>query len=229
MAAVNTVVAPERFNASVLLDRNLDAGRADKPAVHAADRSLTYGELLAGACRAGHLLRALGVAREERVLLVLDDTTAFPRVFLGAIRLGAVPVPVSPLDKADNFRHFVDDSYARVVVADAGCVPMLREALDGRDLTFVSAGGPADGALDLEAELAKHDAELPPPPTHPDDMAFWLYSSGSTGRPKGVVHLHHDIEITCETYARQVLGVREDDILLSTTKLQHAYGLGNAL
>jgi acyl-coenzyme A synthetase/AMP-(fatty) acid ligase len=97
MAAVNTVAAPERFNASVLLDRNLDAGRAGKPAVHAADRSLTYAELLAGACRAGHLLRALGVAREERVLLVLDDTSAFPRVFLGAMRLGAVPVPVSPL------------------------------------------------------------------------------------------------------------------------------------
>jgi benzoate-CoA ligase len=60
-------------------------------------------------------------------------------------------------------------------------------------------------------------------------MAFWLYSSGSTGRPKGVVHLHHDIEFTCETYARQVLGVREDDVLFSTTKLQHAYGLGNGL
>ena len=229
MSAVNVVAAPERFNASVLLDRNIDRGRAGKAAVHAGDRSLTYGELLARASRAGNLLRALGVAREERVLLVLDDTTAFPTVFLGAMRLGAVPVPVSTLDKADNFRHFVDDSYARVVVGDAGCMPMLREVLDGRDLTFVSARGPADGALDLEAELDGQSDELAPAPTHRDDMAFWLYSSGSTGRPKGVVHLHHDIEITCETYARQVLGIREDDVLFSTTKLQHAYGLGNGL
>src|SRR3954462_11059946 len=145
MSAVNTVVAPERFNASLLLDRNIEQGRAGKAAVHAVDRSLTYGELLAETCRAGNLLRALGVAREERVLLVLDVTTAFPVVFLGAMRLGAVPVPVSPLDKADNFRHFVVNSYARVVVADAGCVPMLREVLDGRDVTFVSAGGPAGG------------------------------------------------------------------------------------
>jgi len=229
MQAVNVIAAPERFNASLLLDRNIDRGRAGKAAVHAVDRSLTYGELLAQASRAGNLLRALGVAREERVLLVLDDTTAFPVVFLGAMRLGAVPVPVSPLDKADNFRHFVDDSYARVVVADAGSMPMLREVLDGRDLTFVSARGPAEGAIDLEAELAAQDDELVPAATHRDDMAFWLYSSGSTGRPKGVVHLHHDIEITCETYARQVLGVREDDVLFSTTKLQHAYGLGNNL
>lgn len=229
MQAVNVVAAPERFNASLLLDRNIDRGRAGKAAVHAVDRSLTYGELLAQASRAGNLLRALGVAREERVLLVLDDTTAFPVVFLGAMRLGAVPVPVSPLDKADNFRHFVDDSYARVVVADAASIPMLREVLDGRDLMFVSARGPAEGAIDLEAELAVQDDELVPAATHRDDMAFWLYSSGSTGRPKGVVHLHHDIEITCETYARQVLGVREDDVLFSTTKLQHAYGLGNNL
>jgi len=229
MQAVNVVAAPERFNASLLLDRNIDRGRAGKAAVHAVDRSLTYGELLAQASRAGNLLRALGVAREERVLLVLDDTTAFPVVFLGAMRLGAVPVPVSPLDKADNFRHFVDDSYARVVVADAGSIPMLREVLDGRDLTFVAARGATEGAIDLEAELAAQDDELVPAATHRDDMAFWLYSSGSTGRPKGVVHLHHDIEITCETYARQVLGVREDDVLFSTTKLQHAYGLGNNL
>src|ERR687889_349906 len=162
MPVVNAVAAPERFNASLLLDRNVEQGRAGKPAVHAVDRSLTYGELLREASRAGNLLRALGVAREERVLLILDDTTAFPVVFLGAMRLGAVPVPVSPLDKADNFRHFVDDSYARVVVGDAGCMAMLREALDGRDVTYVSARGPAEGALELDAELAKHDAELAP-------------------------------------------------------------------
>ena len=60
-------------------------------------------------------------------------------------------------------------------------------------------------------------------------MAFWLYSSGSTGKPKGVVHLQHDIEVTCETFARQVLGLREDDVVFSTTKLFHAYGLGNGL
>src|SRR3954464_9186708 len=140
MSAVNAVAAPERFNASLLLDRNVEQGRAAKAAVHAVDRSLTYGELLAAASRAGHLLRGLGVAREERVLMILDDTSAFPIVFLGAMRLGAVPVPVSPLDKADNFRHFVDDSYARVVVVDSGCMPMVREALEGRDLTFVAAG-----------------------------------------------------------------------------------------
>ncbi len=60
-------------------------------------------------------------------------------------------------------------------------------------------------------------------------MAFWLYSSGSTGKPKGVVHLHHDIPFTCESYARNILALDESDTTFSTTKLFHAYGLGNGL
>jgi benzoate-CoA ligase len=60
-------------------------------------------------------------------------------------------------------------------------------------------------------------------------MAFWLYSSGSTGKPKGVVHLQHDIEVTCANFADQVLGLVPEDRIFSTTKLYHAYGLGNGL
>ena len=60
-------------------------------------------------------------------------------------------------------------------------------------------------------------------------MCFWLYSSGSTGKPKAVVHLQHDIAYTVETFGRQVLGIGADDTTFSTTKLFHAYGLGNGL
>jgi benzoate-CoA ligase len=158
--------------------------------------------------------------------LVLDDTTVFPIAFLGAIRIGAVPVPVSPLDKDDNFHHFIADSYARVVVCDAMRLDALRQVLAGRDLQFVARG--ADDAVELDGALAAQDDELPPAPTHRDDMAFWLYSSGSTGRPKGVVHLQHDIAITCESFAGGVLGIHEDDRIYSATKLYHAYGWATA-
>jgi benzoate-CoA ligase family protein len=230
VGAMSIAVGPERFNASALIDRNIEAGRGDKPAFHAPDATLTYDELRRCANRAGNLLRELGVRREDRVLMVLDDTTAFPAVFLGAMRIGAVPVPVSPLDKAENFGHFIQDSYARLVVGEAPLVELLRGvAPDDGSVPFVSANGAADGALDLAAAMAGQSDELDPVSTHRDDMAFWLYSSGSTGRPKGVVHLHHDIEITCRCYAGEVLGLGEDDVLFSTTKLYHAYGLGNGL
>ena len=65
--------------------------------------------------------------------------------------------------------------------------------------------------------------------THADEPAFWLYSSGSTGMPKGVRHLHSNLAATADTYAKQVLGIREDDVGLSAAKLFFAYGLGNAL
>jgi benzoate-CoA ligase len=224
-----TRATSERLNATSVLDRNLEEGRAEKPAIVAPDRTLSYRELLAEVNRAGRLLRELGVAREHRVLLVLDDSSAFPVAFLGAMRIGAVPVPVSPLDKASNFLHFLEDSYADVVIADAERIPLLREAFGARRPTLLSVGGVAEGSDELGPALDQQDDELSPADTHCDDVAFWLYSSGSTGLPKGVVHLHHDIEITCENFAGKVLGIRDDDVLFSTTKLYHAYGLGNGL
>jgi benzoate-CoA ligase family protein len=219
----------DTYNFTEVVERHVDAGRADKPAFIGPDATLTYEELRRQINRMGRLLRTLGVGREHRVLLVLDDTTVFPVAFLGALRIGAVPVPVSALDKADNFRHYVQDSYARVVLTDLQTLPRLREALAGEALQFVVRGCADPDVVELDGALASQADEFAPAPTHRDDMAFWLYSSGSTGKPKGVVHLQHDIEVTCETYARQVLGLSEADVTFSTTKLFHAYGLGNAL
>jgi benzoate-CoA ligase len=138
-------------------------------------------------------------------------------------------VPVSHRDTAENFRHYVEDSYARLVVTDEACAVRLGEALAGADVRYLIRGGAGPDVVELDGALAAQDPELDPAPTHRDDMAFWLYSSGSTGRPKGVVHLQHDIAVTCETYGAHVLGLSADDVTFSTTKLFHAYGLGNAL
>jgi benzoate-CoA ligase family protein len=219
----------ERCNASDVVERQVTAGRGDATALIADDATLTYDELRRQVNRAGGLLRELGVRREQRVLLVLDDTSTFPIMFLGAMRIGAVPVPVSHLDKDDNFRHFVDDSYAELVVADPGVLDRLMGALDGRTVRWLCRGRDDADVVELDAGLAAQPDELDAATTHRDDMAFWLYSSGSTGKPKGVVHLHHDIEVTCENYAGRVLGLKADDITFSTTKMFHAYGLGNSL
>jgi benzoate-CoA ligase family protein len=160
----------------------------------------------------GTTLRELGVATGERVLVVMDDCAALPAVFLGAMRVGAVPVPVNPLYAAGEYGFFVADSGARIAVVDAACAEKVEAA---RVVTLDELSGASD--------------DVPPAPTSVDDPAFWLYSSGSTGRPKGVVHRQRDILVTCETYARGVLGIREDDVTFSTTKLFHAYGLGNNL
>jgi benzoate-CoA ligase len=211
-----------RANVSLLLDHNLEAGRGDKVAVRCGDDEITYTQLLALACRAGQALSERGVRREERVLLVLDDTPAFPAVFLGAIRIGAVPVPVNFMYKASDYTYFLADSYARVAVVDDAFSEKLTEAAaeHGGGVELIS---PADLLAGGGGET------FDPVATHEDDMGFWLYSSGSTGRPKGVVHRQVDVAATCETYARHVLGLTDDHVTYSSSKLFHAYGLGNGL
>jgi len=209
--SVASVTIPERYNASLLLDHNLEAGRRDKAAIRRGDETVTYGELLALACGAGAALRELGVERGERVLLVMDDNPGFPAAFLGAMRIGAVPVPVNPLYGADDYPYFVEDSGARLAIVDAVCAEKVRAP----KLLLVDELEPSDG--------------FEPADTRRDDVAFWLYSSGSTGRPKGVVHLQRDLLYTAETYGRNAVGITDTDVTFSTTKLFHAYGLGNNL
>jgi benzoate-CoA ligase family protein len=210
------------YNASVLLDRNLEAGRGDKVAVHWAGGTVTYRQLHGLACAAGRRFEELGVRREERILLPLDDSPAMMAAFWGAIRVGAVPVPVNPLlQRSEDYDHYFADSLARVVVVDA----MTADKVGGA----AARAAQAVTSIEAAAILALPPAETSPVDTSRDDIAFWLYSSGSTGLPKGVVHLQHDLAYTCETYAGQVLGISEADITFSTTKMFHAYGLGNSL
>ncbi|HEY2770899.1 MAG TPA: benzoate-CoA ligase family protein [Solirubrobacteraceae bacterium] len=224
----------ERLNASTLLDRSLDAGFADKVAYLTAGGEVSYARLAELTAAAASYLSELGVVREQRVLMILDDSPAFPAMFLGAMRIGAVPVPVNPLDRIDNYAYYLADSYARVLVVEASLLGALAPALDAApDLHVLVVGGDSDRgrAYDsFDTVVAARSGELAAPlDTHQDDMAFWLYSSGSTGRPKGVVHTHRDIGVTVENYARPVLGIGPADLCYSTTKLFHAYGLGNGL
>ncbi|MFA9430292.1 benzoate-CoA ligase family protein [Egicoccus sp. AB-alg2] len=221
-----------RTNVSLLLEHNLEAGRGQQAAlITGDDESRSYAQLYVDACRFASRLRDLGVRREERVLLVLDDTPVFHAAFLGAIRLGAVPVPVNILARPQDYAYYLDDSYANVAVVDAALLDKVQPHLAERPHVelVVANGDVPDGAHAAQAWLEEGEDELAPVRTHPDDPAFWLYSSGSTGAPKGVVHLQHDVAVTCENYAGQVLQLTQGEVTFSTTKLFHAYGLGNGL
>src|SRR5437660_10210480 len=103
-------MASRSFNvATELLDGNVERGRADRVAFIDDFGACRYGELLARANRAGNALRALGVQPEQRVLLCMVDTADFAAVFLGAIKLGAVPVPVNTLLPAGDYPHLLQD------------------------------------------------------------------------------------------------------------------------
>ncbi|WP_370324238.1 benzoate-CoA ligase family protein [Euzebya sp.] len=213
---------------SLLSDRNLDAGRGDTPALITEDGSaVTYAEVHRDMCRFAARLRDAGVHRGERVLLVMDDTPRFHAAFLGSIRAGAVPVPVNFLARPDDFGYFLSDSYAVLAVVDEPFLDAVGPQAEPLGVPVLVGGG--TGEETVESWVADGPDHVDPVSTHPEDPAFWLYSSGSTGRPKGVVHAQRDVAATCTTYAEQVLGLAAEDRVFSTTKLFHAYGLGNGL
>ncbi len=230
------VRVPRVYNAATdFIDRHLAEGRGDRVAVRDDNGETTYAGLAERVSRAGNALRELGVQEEQRVMIAMLDSVDFVAVFWGAIKIGAVPVPVNTLLTGADYVHLLHDSRARVLVVSDVLWPKLEGAAAASpflDVVVIAAtlgGSVVPGKVLLSALLEQADAELAPASTTSDDVAFWLYSSGSTGSPKGALHLHAHLVHTAALYARGVLGIHQDDVVFSAAKLFFAYGLGNAM
>jgi 4-hydroxybenzoate-CoA ligase len=208
---------------AAFLDVHVSAGRGARVAIETPDARVTYAELTALANRTANLLRELGVEPEQRVAMLLPDGIDWAATFFGALRIGAVAVPLNTRLAATEWAEMLADSRARVLVADAGLAKPLLDA--SHRLPHLRA---IVASSTLERLSASVPDELEPESVSPDDMAFWLYTSGTTGGPKAVVHLHRDL-LGGRPYGSDVLGIGPDDRVFATSKLFFAYALGNAL
>jgi benzoate-CoA ligase len=235
MTTQTTIDAPgESFNfAQHLLLCNTQ--RANKAAFIDDLGILTFGQLEERVRRAAAALKALGVKREERVLLLMQDCNDWPVSFLGAIYAGIVPVAVNTLLTADDYAYMLEHSRAQAVLVSGANLPALTAAMTRSDheVQKVIVSRPAaplhPAEVEFEVFLQSHSPLLKPAATGQDDPGFWLYSSGSTGRPKGTVHSQANPYWTAELYGKAILGIQESDVCFSAAKLFFAYGLGNAL
>ncbi|WP_417206827.1 benzoate-CoA ligase family protein [Antarctobacter sp.] len=215
------------------VDRHLDEGRADKVAFQEADgrkRSLTFGQLAEESGRFAGALDRHGVRREERVAMIVQDQIEFPVIFWGALKAGAIPVPLNTLLSAQVYDAILTDSRASILVVSEKLWETVQPAIaDNPFLRAVLVIGDAPEGTESYHQFVAGAPVVPAVEAHEDEMAFWLYSSGSTGQPKGVRHVHSSLKATSDTFGAQVLGIREDDIVYSVAKIFFAYGLGNAM
>jgi benzoate-CoA ligase family protein len=226
------VELPEIYNAAAtFVDENITQGRGGRIAIYYQDETITYQEVYEKVNRAGNALKGLGVEIEHRVLLALPDSPEFAYSFFGAIKIGAVPIPTNPWMAAKDYQYLINDSRARAIIVHESVLAEIAKIWDKtRYLKHVLVVGKGkEKALSYQELIAQASDQLEPEPTHRDDVGFWGYTSGSTGMPKGAVHLQHDMITISDLFVRPVLGMNENDLCFSASKLFFSYGLGNSL
>jgi 2-aminobenzoate-CoA ligase len=221
---------PDYLNVGVeLSDRIVERGMGDRIALIGDKRRRTYRELSEWSNRiARALVEDYGVVPGARVLLRSGNNPAFAAAWLGVIKAGAVAVNSMPMLRAGELRKMVEKAEIALALCDHRIADELQAC--ARDSRFLKRVVCFDGTEGHDAELDR--AALSKPTifqavkTGRDDVALLGFTSGTTGEAKATMHFHRDLLIIADGYAREVLGVRPDDVFVGSPPLGFAFGLG---
>ena len=195
----------------------------DRPAVRLDDLLLTYAFLDAGVARAAGFLRSEGVGPGDRVGLQMPNVPYFPVLYFGALRLGAVVVPMNPLLKTREVAYHLSDSGAKVILAWHGFAEAAEggAAEAGAECVIATPGEfePLLGAAEPVEEITERAD---------DDPAVIIYTSGTTGTPKGATLTHANLAAGAET-ARDLVDADEHSVTLATLPLFHVFGMNSVM
>jgi fatty-acyl-CoA synthase len=211
------------------------ARHPERAAIDYYGSRLSYAELKRQVdALAGYLQQRRGVARGERIILYAQNSPQYVIAYYAILRAGGVVVPVNPMNRTEELRHYVEDSDARLALAG---IDVLREIqplgvellpvvysdyLAPTDLPvppFLKAGGPSAWREAIAAQLAPG-----PMAAGPDDLAVMPYTSGTTGKPKGCMHTHRSIQATTISYLYW-RGAQENSVVLSALPMFHVTGM----
>jgi benzoate-CoA ligase family protein len=215
--------------ATQFLDRNLSEGRGGRAALIDGTRVCTYAELAALTNQVGNALLELGVRPQERVLLALADSIEFVATWYAAQKIGAVTAEVYTFLQPEEYAYYVDYTGAKVVVVDGVTLERMRAATQATRehpvllVMGVDKGRLRDGEVQFESLIARQATDLAAAPTNTDSIAIWKFTTGSTGKPKACVHTVRSPLVSYNGYARGVLDIRADDVVLPVPKLFFGY------
>ncbi|MEV7611509.1 AMP-binding protein [Streptomyces sp. NPDC089799] len=221
---------PDRLNcAAELLDATVTRFGPDRPAFRtAAGEVWTYGELRRRVDRIARVLTEdLGVVPGNRVLLRGPTGPWLAACWLAVVKAGAVAVTVLAQQRAQELATVCAMARVQFALCHASALADLRRAgVPGLRITPYGGTDPGD-LLHLAAEHREgRDDPFPAVPTSADDVALIAFTSGTTGRPKGCMHFHRDVLAVADTFSRQVLRPRPDDLFAGSPPLGFTFGLG---
>lgn len=217
----------KQYNASSLLN-SINEQRSLKTALIAGSRIITFGQLRTMISQAGNVLASRGASMERRVAILTDDGLDFIIVFMAAVKIGAVPVPLPSCLKQHELRYILDETRAAAAIVSSRNYMVVKEIcgeLPWKTEVIVFEPAPGAGTSSMREKCQEAPQTLNTAPTLADDTAFWVYTQGTSGFPKAVMHTHRAPLYSCKSYADGVIGLTEDDVILSTSPLHSSTGI----
>jgi 2-aminobenzoate-CoA ligase len=217
---------PERLNcATVLLDRQVEAGLGGRPCIRAPGVTWTYAELLAQANRIARVLvEDLGLAPGNRVLLRAPNNPLLAACWFAVMKAGGIAVATMPLLRAKELTEIVDKAQISHALAD----PRLAD-----ELQAAAQNCPTLGRIayfdQVRARAQRKPATFANVETAADDTCIIAFTSGTTGKPKGTMHFHRDLIAICECWPRHTLRAHRQDVFIGSPPLAFTFGLGGLL
>lgn len=220
----------ERLNAGYeLTDGMVIKGFGDHTALIGNGRRRTYKELTDWTNRIAHVLvEDMGVQPGNRILIRSANNPAMVACWLAATKVGAVVVNTMPMLRAGELNKYIDKAQICFALCDTRLMEEMDKCLASnptlqRVMDF-------DGSSNHDAELDRLALEKPVQfstvQTSQDDVALLGFTSGSTGEPKATMHFHRDLLIIADGYAKEILGVKSDDVFIGSPPLAFTFGLG---
>jgi len=219
--------------ADFLLDRHVREGRGDNPAIKFMDKTISYAQLQQMVNKFGNALIAAGVTAQDRVgIRLVNSPQALVAVF-AIEKVGAIPVPTSPLWSGEEVAFVANDAEMKFFVVNAPLMEAVHKAKHDfkHDTKVVVIGGKleevkAAGDLSYEEMLEQGSPNLEPVMLKADDIGIMLYTSGTTGMPKGCVHFVRSAVVEAQVVNKHVYKMKPGDVLGGAAPVSFAAGFG---